>query len=86
MPNLKNQRVLHLEFQCQKLLKLYHNTYILFFCINVSKTPYRGLRFNQTLLPLFQNMSVKIYTNFFLSSGGYNLKINYLENKMRQGM
>ena len=28
-------------------------------------------------------MSVKIYTNFFLSSGGYNFKINYLKVKMR---
>ena len=27
--------VLHLEFQCQKLLKLYHNTFIILFCIIV---------------------------------------------------
>ena len=26
MPNLENQRVLHFEFQCQKLMGLYHNT------------------------------------------------------------
>ena len=30
MPNLGNQHVLHFEFPCQKLLKLYHNTYILY--------------------------------------------------------
>ena len=54
MPNLENQRVLHFEFQCQKLLRLYHNTYILLFCIDLS-------------LPLFQNMSLKSYTNVFLS-------------------
>ena len=46
----------------------------------------RGLWFNRTHLPLFQNMSVKIYTNFILTSGGYNLKINYLKDKMRHGM
>ena len=34
---------------------------------------------------LFQNMSVKIYT-IFLSSGGYNFKINYLKGKLRHGM
>ena len=32
-------------------------------------------QFNQTDLPLFQNMSVKIYTTFFLSSEGFNFKI-----------
>ena len=32
------------------------------------------------------NMSVKVYTNFFLSSGGFNFKINYLKDKMRHGM
>ena len=37
----------------------------------------------RTHLPLYQNISVKIHTNFFLSSGGYNIKINYLKNKMR---
>ena len=31
-------------------------------------------------------MSVKIYTDFLLSSGGYNFKINYLKDKMRHGM
>ena len=30
-------------------------------------------------------MSIKIYTNFFLYSGGYNLKTNYLKDKMRHG-
>ena len=28
MPNLENQRVLRFEFQRQKLLRLYHNTYV----------------------------------------------------------
>ena len=40
----------------------------------------------RTHRPLFQNMSVKIYTNVFLSSGGYNFKINYLKDKMRHGI
>ena len=31
-------------------------------------------------------MSVKIYTNFFLSSGGWDFKINYLKDKMRHRM
>ena len=83
MPNLENQRLLHFEFQCQKLFRLYRNTYILLFCITFSTKLYRGLWFNRTHFPLFQNMSVKIYTNFFLSSGGYNFKINYLKDKMR---
>ena len=85
MPHLENQRVLHFEFQCQKLLRLHHNTYILLFCIDLSTKPCRGLRFNQTHLSLFQNMSVKIYTNFFLYLG-YNFKIIYLKDKMRHGM
>ena len=37
-------------------------------------------------LPLFQSMSVKIYTNFLLSSGSSNFKISYLKDKMRYGM
>ena len=86
MPNLENQRVLHFAFQCQTLLRLYHNTYILLFCIDLSIKPCRSLWFNQTHLLLFQNMPLKTYANFFLSSGGYNLKINYLKDKMRQGI
>ena len=39
----------------------------------------QGLWFYRTHLSLFQNMSIKIYTDFFLSSGGYNFKINCLE-------
>ena len=31
-------------------------------------------------------MSIKIYTNFLLSLERYNLKINYLKDKMRHGM
>ena len=81
MPNLENRRVLHFEFYCQKLLRLYHNTYILLFCRDLSTKPYRGLWFNWTHLPLFQKISVNIYTNFFLSSGGYNFKINNLKDK-----
>ena len=76
MPKLKNYFVLHFVFHCQKLLKLYHSTYILLFCIDLSTKLYQDLLFNWTHLPLFQNMSVKIYTNFF----------NYLEGKMRHGM
>ena len=36
MPNFENQRVLHFKFQCQKLLRLYHNTYILLFSKDLS--------------------------------------------------
>ena len=86
MPNLENQRVLHFDFHSQKLLRLYHNTYILLFGIYLSTKPSRGWWFNRTHLPLFQNMSVKIYTNFFFSSGGYNFKINSLNEKMRHRM
>ena len=86
MPNLESQCVLHFEFQGQKLLRLYQNTYILLFCIDLSSKQYGGLWFNRTDLPLFQNISIKIYTNFFLSSRGYNFKINYLKDKMRHGM
>ena len=86
MPNLENQGILYFEFQYEKLLRLYHNTYILLFCIDLSAKLYRGLWINQTHLLLFRKMSVKIYTNFFLSLECYNFKINYLRNKMRRGM
>ena len=69
-----------------KVLRLYHDTYILSFWIDLSTKPNQGLWFNRTYLLLFQNMSIKIYSNFFLSSGCYNFKINYLKDKMRQGM
>ena len=52
-PNLENQRVLHFEFQCQKLLWSYHNTYILLFCIYLSTKLYQCLGFSWTHLPLF---------------------------------
>ena len=68
------------------MLRLYPNTYILLFCVDVSTKPYRGLWFNRTHLPLFPNMSVKIYTNIFFSSGVCNFKINYWKDKMRHGM
>ena len=84
IPNLENQRVLHFEFQCQILFTLYHNTYILLSCtIYLQK---RGLWFDRTHLPLFWNMPVKIYTIFFLSSGGCNFKLIYLKDKMRDRM
>ena len=83
MPNLDHQRLLYFEFQYQKLLRLYHNTYILILCINLSTKLYQGLWFNWTHLPLIQNISVKIYTNFCLFSGGYNFKINYLKDTER---
>ena len=85
MLNLEKQIVLNFEFQCWKLLILFHNTYILLFWIDVSTKPYRGLWFNRTHLRLFQSMPLKIYLNFYLSSG-YNFKINYLKDKMRHGM
>ena len=83
---LGNQSVLHFEYQCQKLLRLYHNTYVLLLYIDLSTKSYRGLWFNRTHLPLFQKMSVKIYTIFFLSLELYNFKINYLKDKIRHGM
>ena len=74
------------EFLCQKLLKLYYNTYIPLFCIYLPTKSYRELWFNQAHLPAFQNISVKIYFIYFLSSGGYIFKINYLKHKMRHAM
>ena len=65
------------------VLRLYHNIYILLFCIDLPAKPYQGLWFNQKNLSLFRNMSIKIYTNFFLSLGGYNFKINNLKYKSR---
>ena len=85
MLNLEKQNVLNFEFQCWKLFILFHNTYILLFWIDVSTKPYRGLWFNRTHLWLFQSMLLKIYINFYLSSG-YNFKINYLKDKIRHGM
>ena len=86
MPKLENQHILRFGLQGQKLLRLYHNTYILLFCIDLSTKLYRGLGFNKADLSLFQNMSVKIHTNSFLPSGVYNFKINYLKDKMRHGI
>ena len=40
MLNLEDQRLIHFEFQGQKLMRLYHNTYILLFCIDLSTKPY----------------------------------------------
>ena len=62
------------------------NAHILLFCTDSSTNPCRGLWFNRTNLRLFQNMSVKIYTNFLLSLGGYDFKINNLKDKMRHGI
>ena len=86
VPNLENQCILHFEFHCQKLVRLYHNTYILLFCIDLSTKLCWGFWFNRTHLLLFQNMTIKVYTIFFLSSGGYNFKINYLKDKIRHVM
>ena len=69
-----------------KAVEVIPDTYILLLCIDSSTKPYQGLWFNQTHLPLFQNKSLKIYINFFLSSVGYNFKIDYLKYKMRHGM
>ena len=66
-----------------KLLSVYHNMHILLFCIDLSTKPYLGLWFNHAII---FKMSVKIYTNFFLSLERYNFKINYLIGKMRCGM
>ena len=40
---LGNQRVLNFEYQCQKLLRLYHNTYILLFGTDLSTKSYQDL-------------------------------------------
>ena len=44
------------------------------------------LQTHRTYLPLFQNMSVKIYPNFFLTFSLTLIKTNYLKDKMRHGM
>ena len=80
---LKNADV---EFQCQTLVRLHHNTHMLLFCIDLSTKSYQGLWFNGTHLPLFQKISVKIYSNFFFSSGDPHFKTNYSKDKMRHGM
>ena len=73
--------------QCQALLKLYRNTYILLFCIDLlCIKPCQVLWFDRTHLPLFRNMLVNICSIFFLSSRFSNFKINYLKDKMRYGM
>ena len=63
---------------CWSYTKIYMSFY--------STKPYWSLWFNRTHLPLFQNMSLKVYSNFFLSSGCYNFKINYLKDNMRHKM
>ena len=70
MPNVENQCLLHFELQCQKLLRFYHNTYILLFWRFIYKTV----------------SGFMIYAIFFLSLGGFNFKIDYLKDKMRRGM
>ena len=60
---------------------------ILLICIDLSIKQHQHLWFNQTHLPLFQiYISTEIYIDFFLSSGGYNFKSNYLKDKMRSRM
>ena len=64
MPNLENQRVLHFEFQCQKLMGLYHNTLYPLILRFVYKTVSRFM-INRIYLPLFQKISVKVYILIF---------------------
>ena len=68
------------------LLMLYHNSYILLFCIDLSTKWYQDLWFNRIQPPLFQTMSVKAHINSFLSSGSCNFKISYLKDKTRYAM
>ena len=73
--------------QIFRLLFLYeHDHLIILFCVDLSTKLYRNLWLQPTHLPLFQNMSVKIYTNSILSSGGCNFKISHLKDRMRHGM
>ena len=72
--NLENQNVLHFEFKCQKLSRLYHNTYVLLLCIYLESC--RGY----TIILMFS------YSQHMFSTGGYNFKINHSKNKMRHGM
>ena len=81
MLNSENQHDLNFEFQCQMFLNLYHNIYILLLGVDLSTKLCQDLLLNWTHLSLFQNVPVKGYTNFFLSSGSYNFKINYLKIK-----
>ena len=91
MPNLENQRVLHFSSSAKRfrgytmiLISSYSAYIYLQNCISV----YDLIEHVYDLieLPLFQKMSVKIYTNFFLSSERYKFKINYSNDTMRHGM
>ena len=54
------------------------NTYILLFSIDSSTKLYRVYD--------LVSKTLKIYTNFFVSSVDYDFKIDYLKHKMRHGM
>ena len=86
MLNLEHHCLLHFEFQRQSccgynliLIFSYSAQIYLQNCVGV----YDLIEYISK--SLFQNMSIKIYTNFFLYSGGYNLKTNSLKDKMRHG-
>ena len=86
MLNLEHHCLLHFEFQRQScfgynliLIFSYSAQIYLQNCVGV----YDLIEYISK--SLFQNMSIKIYTNLFLYSGGYNLKTNYLKDKMRHG-
>ena len=85
MPNLEIKCVLHFEFHRQKLFRIYHNTYVLLFCIDVSTKPYKVYDLIEQITRYFK-MFVKVYTIFFLSLGGCNFKVSYLKDKMKHEM
>ena len=56
----------------------FHRTSIFLFCIDLSSESYRGLCFNRTQLPLFQNLSVKNYIFSFLQ------EVKTIKDKMKE--
>ena len=68
MPNLEIQRILYYEFQCQKLLRLYHNTYILSFYKDLSTKLYRvyDLTIHSSLSTILKTSNKSVSSNNFL--------------------
>ena len=63
------------------------NTYILLFSIDSSTKLYRVYDLTKLISRYFKvSKTLKIYTNFFVSSVDYDFKIDYLKHKMRHGM
>ena len=87
MSNLENQRVLYIlsssDKSCFEVIPQYIYPIVLhrFTCKSVS-----GFMIQSNKSLIISKYVRKIYTNFFLSLGGYNFKINNLTYKTRYGM